>query len=374
MTCRATAFPALHILAAASSLGLATLHRGRSWRRSPPGIGHPSPRRALACEATVGVPSTRPAPSLKCRFAIIGSGPSNALPNLRHVLQPEAGCSVCRDAAKNPLSKNRRGNPCMLVTVTATDGGREHVLVDCGKTFQDGAERHFPALDVKGVDAVIFTHGHADAILGLDSLREVQLAREPPSKWSLSSSTPVYASADTIEEVRRHFFYMLPEHNAQGRVVGGLDVHVVDEGVAFQPVQGLQVRPLPVLHGGCYVCLGFAFGARGEFVYLSDVSEVPPATMRALRECDTEVLVVDALLKSRPGYSHFGLQQALALVRELRPKRAFLIGMACEFDHETDDRAIRRELAAEGLDVRLSYDGLCIDVAVAAPAGSACKS
>ena len=75
------------------------------------------------------------------------------------------------------------------------------------------------------------------------------------------------------------------------------------------------MQSLPVLHGGNYICMAFRFGALGEFLYLSDVSQVPEDTMKILKSQPAEVLIVDALLKSGPNYSHFGLPQALNLAR-----------------------------------------------------------
>lgn len=276
------------------------------------------------------------------RFVIIGSGGSSSLPNLRHVLQNDAGCKVCHEAWENPDSKNRRGNPCLLVTVRDPASEPQHLLVDCGKTFEEAVRRHFPRLGIQGVNAVLLTHGHADAILGLDSLHEV---------WS-------------------HFHYMLPvgsgspslrRRTSTSRIATGLAPHRVADFQKFQPLSGLQVQPLPVLHGGTYVCMGFRFGAKGEFIYLSDVSKVPDDTMAILKSTQAEVLVVDALLKSGPHYSHFGLPQALELVRLLRPKRALLIGMSCQFDHFHDNQELFK-LRSEGLHVELSYDGLELEM------------
>lgn len=304
------------------------------------------------------------------RFVIIGSGGSSSLPNLRHVLQKDAGCKVCHEAWENPDSKNRRGNPCLLVTVRDPASEPQHLLVDCGKTFEEAVRRHFPRLGIQGVNAVLLTHGHADAILGLDSLREVQLAREPPSQWVLKAKTPIFASRDTVREVWSHFHYMLPvgsgspslrRRTSTSRIAAGLAPHRVADFQKFQPLSGLQVQPLPVLHGGTYVCMGFRFGAKGEFIYLSDVSKVPDDTMAILKSTQAEVLVVDALLKSAPHYSHFGLPQALELVRLLRPKRALLIGMSCQFDHFHDNEELF-ELRSEGLHVELSYDGLELEM------------
>eukprot|EP00928_Gymnodinium_smaydae_P099448 TRINITY_DN9488_c0_g1_i1.p1 TRINITY_DN9488_c0_g1~~TRINITY_DN9488_c0_g1_i1.p1 ORF type:complete len:209 (-),score=14.83 TRINITY_DN9488_c0_g1_i1:461-1087(-) len=188
-----------------------------------------------------------------------------------------------------------------------------------------------------------------------------------------------------MKEVYGHFRYMFPKdfqplwdaprmvrQNSFNRTVGGIQPREIEEFQRFYPLKGLQVNPLPVLHGGTYVCMGFTFGACGEFVYLSDVSDIPEDTMDTLRHCVADVLVVDALLKSCQSYSHFSLTQALELIKQLRPSRAFLIGMACEFDHEPDDAELAK-LAHEGINVSLSYDGLCIDLTLSV-AGDECAS
>ncbi|CAJ1399131.1 unnamed protein product [Effrenium voratum] len=164
----------------------------------------------------------------------------------------------------------------MLVTVRNSEP--QHLLVDCGKTFEEAVRQHFARLGVQGVNAVLLTHGHADAILGLDSLREVQLAREPPSQWKLKAKTPIIATNDTVKEVWSHFHYLLPENSGEptlrrrtscSRSVSGLSPMRVTDFQNFQAIPGLQVQTVPVLHGGTYESSGFRFGARGEFVYLS---------------------------------------------------------------------------------------------------------
>lgn len=113
-------------------------------------------------------------------------------------------------------------------------------------------------------------------------------------------------------------------------------------------VEGLSITPLPVLHGGEYVCLGFEFSPahqrqEGEvpadrFVYLSDVSEIPPKIMSSITRggagSPPRVLVIDAL-KRTPHYSHFGLEEALEVCRQIRAERTLLVGMTCSMgDHD----------------------------------------
>lgn len=114
----------------------------------------------------------------------VGSGSSSGTPNIRCAMDGAENCLACRFALADPDSKNNRGNPSILIKVPRRDLGgysgdaaRNHqtILVDVGKTFKRGALKWFPKFGITAVDAVILTHEHADAILGLDDLREVQV-------------------------------------------------------------------------------------------------------------------------------------------------------------------------------------------------------
>jgi phosphoribosyl 1,2-cyclic phosphodiesterase len=271
-------------------------------------------------------------------------------------------CPVCSAGAQDPMSRNRRCNVSALVRC-----GDASVLVDCGKTAREACMRHLPSLGVRTIDAVVLTHGHADAILGLDDLRDIQ------SGEGLSgASMPVFASEKTLRDVSSTFSYLIPKQ----------EVDDVDEGVAsdiprrvakidwktfnvdfepFCPVEGIEFTPFPLYHGGTYICAGFLI--RGAFAstvaYLSDVNEVPEETMDFLEKLPAiDLLIVDALHPSKPYKSHFALPQAIELALRLRPRVTRCVGMSCSFgDHDSANENLKMSVLSEGLDIQLGFDG-----------------
>jgi phosphoribosyl 1,2-cyclic phosphodiesterase len=121
---------------------------------------------------------------MSLEVVFIGSGSSSGTPNIRCAMDGAENCVACKSALADPDSKNNRGNPSILIKVPYTESERSksedanihrNILVDVGKTFKRGALKWFRKFGVSAVDAVILTHEHADAILGLDDLREVQV-------------------------------------------------------------------------------------------------------------------------------------------------------------------------------------------------------
>jgi phosphoribosyl 1,2-cyclic phosphodiesterase len=304
----------------------------------------------------------------------LGTGGSSGTPHLHCLLSTREGatgepCAVCLAAIEGDpkTNPNYRGNPSILIRHRTAAGGVATVLVDAGKTFRESAQRWFPPFASGGVDAVLLTHEHADAVLGLDDLRAVQRARP----------LPVFAARQCLDRVAQVFPYLQPAARV-GRdprlFVAALDWRELP-GLAlshdpaappalpcvFEPVPGLLVEAFPVEHGPGFMSLGFAFGPDGaKFVYISDVSAVPPGTLTRLRQFDIATLVVDCLDPGKTAYpSHFSLPQALALARTLRPARTLLVGMSHRFEHH----AANAELAEIGdLHVRLAHDGLCVSI------------
>jgi len=266
-------------------------------------------------------------------------------------------------------------------------------MVDAGKTMREAVLRWCPecfsapgsgpgagAVEGRGgLDAVLLTHGHADAMGGMDDLRDLQpmSVRRGGGSAAASgagppacSSLPVFCNRATFEVCAQSYPYLVPKmreatQKREGieRRVASLDWRLIDNTTPFEIPGGLKVTPLPLFHGGDYISLGFAFGEdAGEFVYLSDVSSVPERTMAALRRQPIKTLVVDCLLR-RPHSSHFSLGDALDLVRELRPQRALLVGMTCSLGrHDDVCLELARLRAAEGLDVQLARDGLWVEM------------
>jgi phosphoribosyl 1,2-cyclic phosphate phosphodiesterase len=178
----------------------------------------------------------------------------------------------------------------------------------------------------------LFTHSHADHIFGLDDIRRFNDLQ--------GGEMPCYGSSETLADIARSFRYVFEETQAGGgkpRLV----LHAIEAG-PFQAA-GVGVEAIPILHGRLPV---FAFRF-GDFAYVTDASEILSGSRDRLRGLDT--LVLGALRH------HFSVAQALEMVAELQPRRAFFTHIA----HDLDHRATEAELPPR---VRLGYDGLILEI------------
>ena len=236
-------------------------------------------------------------------------------------------CPTCRSA--DP--RDRRLRPSIYLDVP--DRGR--VLVDSSTDLRQQAL----AFGITRVDAVIYTHAHADHILGLDELRRFNMIQ--------GTTIPCYADARTWEALKRTFFYVFDGVARQG---GGLPELVPHEIVGPFVAAGVRVQPVPLLHGRLPI-LGFRFGT---FAYLTDCSAIPDAGWPLLDGVET--VVIDAL-RDKPHPTHFSVEQALSAVARIAPRRAFFTHMAHDLPHAATCARLPRG-------VELAYDGLMLDVAV----------
>jgi phosphoribosyl 1,2-cyclic phosphate phosphodiesterase len=195
---------------------------------------------------------------------------------------------------------------------------------------------------VRRVDALLITHYHADHIFGLDDVRVLNFA--------LGGPLPVYAERSTHAVLKRTFSYAF-DRRLERVPTGGipkLDLRTIDARHPFS-VQGEHCQPIRLLHGRFRV-LGFRFG---NLAYCTDVNRIPKRSMRLLQQLD--VLVLDAL-RDRPHPTHFSLQESLAVVAQLRPKRCYLTHIAHELDHAATNARLPPG-------VELAYDGLRVECA-----------
>ena len=330
------------------------------------------------------------------RIAMLGSGNSTGVPWLHCVLSPSTRCAVCADCVAHPASLNVRNNVSALVSVRRADGRASHILIDCGKTFRAAALAVLPALGVDALDAVLLTHAHADAMQGLDDLRDI----------SPRARLPVYASEPTFRRAAAGFDYLVREGAAtrEPAAAGSGGAHAAAAGSAaddgappatfiaqldwrlirpFEPfeVAGLVVTPLPLEHGEPGPMLGFEFhhtvaedgataaaafaapeaaaapGAR--VVYLSDIAALPLDTRAyLLRGAAIDLLFVDALAFA-PYPTHFSVAQAVACALDLAARRAVLVGMGhrVDFYAEQPRLAAFAEAHARGAALEYAYDG-----------------
>ena len=293
-------------------------------------------------------------------------------------------------------NKNYRGNPSLMIVHQnneAMDGQEaspntsnniKTVLIDAGKTFTENALRWMPRHGLSSIDAVVLSHEHMDAIAGLDDLRGFQIQPSRNIKTGLpeQSPLPVFLSADCIAALKMQLFYLFPnEESTQSLGAGertcpdGTKIHRHVSKLDWQVVQhfkpfnanGIEMIPLPVMHGEDLVCNGYAFSvADGEqkmnVVYLSDISRMLPETEEFIlhKLPPIDVLVVDSLNWDRSNPSHFSFKQALQLIRRLQPKRTFLVGMSCDQFLPHDEA--NEELKSLDVQVELAYDGLFLPV------------
>jgi hypothetical protein len=250
----------------------------------------------------------------------------------------------------------------------------------------------FPLYGIKQVDAILLTHGHADAILGLDDVRELQTHErvvDPDTGKALGfrlttagGTMPVVSNQKTIAEVCRAFPYLAePPEYAEGhpgvmkRKVAALNWTMIDDNTPrIEQLPRLPVRSFPVYHGGSYISLGFAFGGgQAEpveepsapclhlpFVYISDCSGMPEASLSLLVNATIEVFVIDVLFRVSH-VAHYSLSEALDLVRQVKPKKTYITGVTCGLglhDEVNAELALLKE--TESLEVLLAYDGLML--------------
>lgn len=276
----------------------------------------------------------------------LGTGTSEGIPRVSCLTDPIKKCPVCHEAVQ-PGNRNRRLNTSILIRY-ATTSGRINILIDAGKFFYHSALRWFPHFGLRYLDAVILTHSHADAIGGLDDLRD----------WTnnVQKSVPIYVAKRDLKVMEKTHYYLVDTSVVTpGAAVSTLVFNVMTEEPFH--VNGLKVTPLPVWHGPGYRSLGFRFG---NVCYISDVSDIPEETYNLLKDC--ELLIMDALRPDHSSTTHFGLPRALQEVRKIQPKQTLFTGMMHLMNHVKINEELARLQESEGLDVQLSYDGLCIPI------------
>lgn len=298
----------------------------------------------------------------------MGTGCSSGVPSARCLMQPsDPPCEVCHMAMSSPpeTNKNYRCNPSLLIDHEEEDGNHHYILIDVGKDFKEQVFRWVLHYKIPQIDAIILTHEHADALLGLDDVRGVQ----PYNRNNDIEPTPVFVNQFTMESVTVKFPYLVPKELKEGqelRRVAQFDWRKIESSceIPFN-VAGLQFTPLPVMHGEDYEALGFLFGKNTRVAYISDVSRFPDRTEHVISKSgggQLDLLILDTLYKKGSHNTHFCLPQSLEAVKKIQPKRALFVGMTHEFEHYRDNEELAEWSKREGIDVQLAYDGLRIPI------------
>ena len=299
----------------------------------------------------------------------LGTGSSTGTPNPFYLMKPpehfvgdedrSKGCRVSRKAVIGDPAHNKdyRCNPSMLIRYRRSVTEEVNILIDCGKTFREAAIRWFPRNSVESVDAVLLSHGHADAIFGLDDLRGVQ-------DRMIMTPIPIYLSSECMETITKVLGYLIPkpvQDDSPTRTVASLKWNVIEPYIPLN-VLGLDIIPIPVMHGEDMTSLGFIFGEKDRIVYISDISRMLPEGLALIKQKAVTLLIVDALFLRRTYFSHFNLPQALEFSRLIGAEKTLFVGMSSEFDHEEVNEELQALLTSEGLNLQLSFDGQVVDV------------
>ena len=249
------------------------------------------------------------------KIVVLGSGTSSGVPTIG------CHCEVCQSS--DPRDKRLR--PSVLVRY----GGR-NVVIDTTPDFRTQILR----AGIERLDAVLYTHAHADHILGLDDVR--------PFNYFQKETIPLYATEETFQVIRRVFSYAFEDAES---AVPKLDLRSMD-GSPFE-LFGMEFTPIRLDHGS-----GITYGFRfGQAAYLTDHSSIPEESKAQLMSLD--VLFLDAL-RRRKHPTHTTLDEAMALAEELQPRRAFFTHMCHDLHHERTEALLPPH-------VRLAYDGLEIE-------------
>ncbi len=252
------------------------------------------------------------APQIK--IVVLGSGTSVGVPTIG------CRCAVC----KSTDPRDARLRPSILVTY---DG--RNVLIDTTPDFRTQALR--AGLD--HLDAVLFTHAHADHVMGLDDVR--------PFNFRQTGRIPIYAAPDTMASIERIFAYIFDGEDRKTNIPQ-IDRRMLDG--ASVNLFGVEFTPVPILHGDRTI-YGFRFG---QAAYLTDHSDIPESSLDLLRGLD--VLFLDAL-RYKPHPTHSTVDQSIRTVEKLAPRRAFFTHLCHDLGHARAESLLPPH-------IRLAYDGL----------------
>ena len=263
---------------------------------------------------------------MEARLTFLGSGTSMGVPTLG------CKCAVCMST--DP--RDRRLRPSVLLRWNAPESGRERaVVIDTGPDFREQALR----TGLNHVDAVLYTHSHADHILGLDDLRPLSF-----SAFRAGGPIPLYASAETasvLEKIFEYHFSAKSTYPTRARV----KIEPLDNRTRVHEAEFVRV---PVKHGDMEIA-GFRFG---DAAYLTDVSEIPESSFALLKGLETLVL---PSLRHHPHPSHATVKQAVEWAERIGARQTWLTHIAHELGHEQTNRMLPNGVA-------LAYDGLEVAV------------
>ena len=265
------------------------------------------------------------------RVTVLGSGTSHGVPAIG------CDCPVCRST--DP--RDRRTRPSILIEIVPAPDAPSSpmaarvrsILVDTSTDLRTQALVN----DVRRVDAILFTHTHADHVFGIDDVRRFNQMQR--------SAIPCFADSATVASLKRMFTYIFVPPKQVG---GGLPQLSLFPLAGAFTLGGVEIVPIPLFHGVLPI-LGFRIGS---FAYLTDCNRIPDESFALLAGVKT--LIIDAL-RQRSHSTHFSVSEATAVAQQLGVERAY-------FTHISHDLGHAGTSATLPAGVELAYDGLVVEI------------
>ncbi|MBQ6727298.1 MAG: MBL fold metallo-hydrolase [Bacteroidales bacterium] len=254
------------------------------------------------------------------KVTFLGTGTSQGVPVIA------CGCRVCTSGD----SRDKRLRTSALVEI-----GGKNILIDIGPDFREQMLR----TSTSHLDAILITHHHRDHVAGIDDIRSFNYVQHKPMD--------IYSGQITLDVLQRDYHYIFEKHQFKGLPEANL--HPVDNLRSFIVADGIEVIPIAVMHKDLPI-----FGYRiGDFSYITDANFISYEEMKKLH--GTKTLVINALRKEKH-FSHYCLPEALEVIRQVNPEKAYLTHISHSMGLHAD---VSEELPHN---VQLAYDGLTIEI------------
>ena len=252
------------------------------------------------------------------KVTFLGTGTSHGVPMIA------CNCKVC--TSNNP--KNKRMRTSVLISQNGYN-----ILIDATPELRLQCIKN----NVTRLDAVLITHPHADHIFGLDDLRRFNMVQR--------MDIPIYGTSETLDTIRNVFSYVFNNEPDPGGYKPRFSLNTINSNLK---IGNLSIESIEAIHGNGEVT-GYRFE---KFAYITDASEIPEKSLEKLQGLD--VLVLGAL-RYVPHVKHFSIDQALHVVKQLKPRKTYFTHMCHDIEHEEDSRKLPAgvEFAFDGLEIEL---------------------